>query len=73
MDAVAAVRAEEFEAELQPADMAADLVFAANWLAIRAWDESSRYARKTQVEAQTLYDAITDTTRGVLPWLKLRW
>ena len=55
------------------ADKAADLAFRNNWETVEDWTEASRYARKTQADAQGLYDAITDAAHGVLPWLKLRW
>ena len=55
------------------ADMATDLDFTDNWVMVLKWTESSRYARKTQADAQELYDAITDASHGVLPWLRLRW
>lgn len=45
----------------------------ANWDVAKDWKESSRYKFKTEAEARALYDAITDTTNGVLPWIKLRW
>jgi hypothetical protein len=54
-------------------DRAADPLLDANWRVVEVWDESTRYARKTLVEAQRLYDAITDAAHGILPWVKLRW
>jgi HEPN domain-containing protein len=45
-----------------------------NWGVVRDWDEESRFERKTtRAEAQALYDAITDSAHGVLPWIKLHW
>ena len=55
------------------ADVAANRVFANNWRTARDWKESSRYEAKTQSEAQELYDTITNTPNGVLPWIRLRW
>lgn len=43
------------------------------WSIVKDWNESSRYDRKTQLEAQTLFDAIIDPANGVLPWIKVRW
>ena len=45
----------------------------ASWDKVRDWRESSRYERRSQAEAQQLYDAITHAIDGVLPWVKLRW
>lgn len=54
-------------------DKAADAAVGESWDAVQGWTEASRYARKSQAEAQKLYDAITDVAHGVLPWLKIRW
>ena len=54
-------------------DVGADPALKANWQLVKEWNESVRYARKTQAEAQSLYDAITDTNHGVLPWLRPHW
>jgi HEPN domain-containing protein len=55
------------------ADTAANAQLGTNWLIVRDWNESSRYQRCTQLQAQKLYDAITDNANGVLPWIKARW
>jgi len=44
-----------------------------NWQRVSFWTESSRYEMKTQVEAEELYNAITDAQAGVMPWLRIRW
>ena len=44
-----------------------------NWDIVCAWNETSRYERKTQAEAQALYDAITHDLNGVLAWIRLQW
>jgi len=54
-------------------DVAADADLKTNWTTVKDWSEASRYARKTLAEAQGIYDAITEATHGVLPWLKLHW
>jgi HEPN domain-containing protein len=54
-------------------DVAADADLKTNWTTVKDWSEASRSARMTLAEAQGLYDAITETTHGVLPWLKQRW
>jgi hypothetical protein len=44
------------------------------WAVVKDWTEHSRYEHgKTHLQAQQLYDAITDPTDGVLQWLKTRW
>jgi HEPN domain-containing protein len=63
-------------AELKPArdaDCAANPNLAYNWTTAVQWTEASRYDRKTQKDAQGLYDAITDPTHGVFPWIQARW
>jgi HEPN domain-containing protein len=55
------------------ADTSANPALAGNWGVANEWEETSRYAQKTQVEAQKLYDAITNDPDGVLPWIRLRW
>jgi HEPN domain-containing protein len=45
-----------------------------NWTLVKDWDEKARYERKrTRAQAQGLYDAVTDSAHGVLPWIKSRW
>jgi hypothetical protein len=55
------------------AAMQADPDLRDNWDIVQAWNESSRYARKTKAEAKNLYEAITDNKHGVLSWVKLRY
>ncbi|MBI1832678.1 MAG: DNA-binding protein [Planctomycetes bacterium] len=55
------------------ADNATNPVLAQNWSIVRAWRENSRYENKSQIDAEELFNAITDATNGVLPWIKLRW
>jgi hypothetical protein len=51
----------------------ADAAVSKNWLTVRDWDESRRYARSTRAEARGMLTAITDNRNGVLPWIKLHW
>jgi len=44
-----------------------------NWDTAKDWNESSRYARSSRVEAEELYEAITDKKQGVLSWVKQHW
>ena len=63
-------------ASLQPAlvaDTSANPVFSGNWGVARDWQETSRYEQKTQAEAQSLFEAVTSISDGVLPWIRLRW
>jgi HEPN domain-containing protein len=55
------------------ADCDANVVLSSNWQTAKDWTESSRYEFKTEAEAKGLYDAITDSLNGVLPWIKHRW
>ena len=54
-------------------DASANAALSSCWAVVKDWNESSRYAQKSQANAQTLYDAITHPTNGVLPWIKTRW
>jgi HEPN domain-containing protein len=51
----------------------ADPDLADRWDTVKDWSESSRYARATRVEAEELFEAITDKKHRVLTWIKLRW
>jgi HEPN domain-containing protein len=51
----------------------ADPLLKANWIVVKDWNEQARYERKTRAKAQELYDAITDPSHGVLPWIKSHW
>jgi hypothetical protein len=52
----------------------ADPVFAVNWSTTKDWNETRRYDMAiTAVMAGDLQTAITDSTSGVLPWLKTLW
>jgi HEPN domain-containing protein len=55
------------------ADTLANRIFLGNWGIAKDWQEVSRYEQRTQTEAQTLYDAITNRPDGVLPWIRIRW
>jgi HEPN domain-containing protein len=55
------------------ADTLANPIFASHWGVARDWQETSRYEQKTQSEATELYEAITNNSDGVLPWIRLRW
>jgi len=45
-----------------------------NWAVVKDWSEESRYdATTVEKLARDMYDAVTDTANGVLPWLKNHW
>ena len=44
-----------------------------NWLVAKDWSEASRYRLSTQLQAERLFNAISDNTDGVLHWLKNFW
>jgi HEPN domain-containing protein len=54
-------------------DAAADPVFSGNWSVLKDWDENARYRLMTEVQARELFNAVTDSKTGVLPWIKVRW
>jgi hypothetical protein len=44
-----------------------------NWLIAKDWSELSRYRLFTQLQAEKLFNALTDHTDGVLSWVKTFW
>lgn len=56
----------------QKTDNATNPILEKNWLVVRDWDERSRYAIKTQGDAEKLYDAITDNANGVMAAVRSR-
>jgi hypothetical protein len=44
-----------------------------NWEVVKDWSEKARYLEQTEAIARKLFVAITDTTDGVLPWIKHYW
>ena len=55
------------------ADIGANTVLDDNWLIVKQWSEIARYESRTQLEAENLYQAVTDTANGVLPWIRNHW
>ena len=55
------------------ADVASNPARDRNWRLVKDWSEQDRYKRRSEGDARTLIAAITDTTNGVLPWIKARW
>lgn len=50
-----------------------DPQFGINWGHVKDWTEASRYETVGEQEARTLFDAITDTSNGVLKWIRDHW
>lgn len=53
--------------------IAANAQLGTNWLIAKDWSEIARYRLSTQQQAEKLFDAITDSADGVLPWVKNHW
>lgn len=43
------------------------------WDTAKEWRESSRYTRKSKIDAEELVKAVADRKHGVLQWLKKHW
>ena len=54
-------------------DVAGNSALGSNWLIIKDWDEKARYQCWTEPHARKLVSAVTDTTNGVLPWIRGHW
>jgi hypothetical protein len=44
-----------------------------NWQFAKKWNEKARYDQTSEATALRLFEAVTDPTNGVLPWIKLYW
>jgi hypothetical protein len=53
--------------------MQANPDLAANWQRVKDWNVDIRYQERGEAEARRLYEAVTDSANGVLPWIKARW
>ena len=54
-------------------DTALNRTLSDNWLIVRKWDEKARYQQWSEFKARELFVAITDTSNGVLTWIKAFW
>jgi HEPN domain-containing protein len=54
-------------------DVTANPTLGANWLLVKDWDEEARYQLWTEPDARKLFVAVTDSTNGVLTWIKVHW
>lgn len=43
------------------------------WKAVVDWDVESRYLEKTEAEARSMYEAVTNRRNGVLRWVRRHW
>jgi HEPN domain-containing protein len=51
-----------------------DSSFGINWNTVRDWTESVRYELGvTEALARGMYEALTSSASGILPWLKTQW
>ena len=44
-----------------------------NWTIVKDWNEQARYENWNELEARKLFNAVTNETSGVLPWIMVRW
>ncbi len=51
----------------------ANAVLEAYWAVTKDWKETSRYEEKTEPDARSLFQAITNDPDGVLRWIQTRW
>src|SRR5947207_1147458 len=54
-------------------DTTANPILSGYWGVAKDWTEASRYDQKTQLQAERLFEAITNHPNGVLPWIRIRW
>jgi HEPN domain-containing protein len=54
-------------------DIASSPDLALNWQVVKDWNVDIRYEERSEREARELYEAITHSAHGVLPWIKARW
>jgi hypothetical protein len=54
-------------------DAKSNQTLAQNRLLVKNWNERACFARWLEAQARELFSAFTDTTDGVLPWIKCRW
>jgi HEPN domain-containing protein len=43
------------------------------WIVTKDWKETSRYERRTKVEARNLYTAVSNNPDGVFRWIQSHW
>ena len=50
-----------------------DAIFAANWNTVREWRIESRYTTVRKSDAEAILLSITNSAKGVMPWLRIHW
>lgn len=50
-----------------------DRQFETEWLIVRRWNESSRYAMTPEAEARAMVSAVDDPTNAILNWIRAHW
>jgi HEPN domain-containing protein len=43
------------------------------WIVTKDWKETSRYERRTKLEARDLYTAVSNNPDGVFRWIQSHW
>ncbi|MCH8025951.1 MAG: HEPN domain-containing protein [Chloroflexi bacterium] len=54
-------------------DIAVNQTRGGYWGVVKDWKETSRYEQKTEAEARNLYEAVTNDSNGVFPWIQHHW
>ncbi|MBY0456009.1 MAG: hypothetical protein K2V38_01585 [Gemmataceae bacterium] len=70
LDELVALAALEAE---RAAEAAANANFDTLWRRALLWKEDARYKRITETEAKDLCQAVTDSTDGVMRWIRKYW
>ncbi len=71
-DLLALVRLADLETALY-AHLQSSPTFAGFWGVVQDWSEIARYEQKTQAQATTLLEAVTNNPDGVFLWIQNYW
>lgn len=55
------------------AEVTANSKFDAYWRVALDWKEDARYKFTTRLDAESLYESVSDPTNGVLRWIRGHW
>ena len=58
---------------LRNADVVVNANLANNWQTLLSWTEEARYKQTSRVNAEKLFDAVTDAKDGVMQWIRVHW
>ena len=50
-----------------------DPQFEANWRTAKDWKVETRYERRSEREANDIYNASIEATHGIMPWIEEHW